>query len=438
MRDKIQIPATVLPVWTNREQLVEACEERDISIRREKKNSKTGGKDMQELEEDLRQVCTSVHANEDTPDDDNHVKNVSIDTVKLNMRDRRMRVRANKTDEELRTELTIRIKAERGLLELEAECSCTNFQYLDLDHADNKNLIQDPIRLIFCILHAENRMSETFLTRLFQFCLDTFDSDRAVEKMDEAAAFINSYALRGSSWTYQFEDNSTTELKPIKLTKSRIRKILCKVEWDSGNIQKLIKILVDDDEYELNAGKTAHINSAVEHYVACMHMLSKDKISAREDIYKFQDTADKCGDSILEVWGTRGVTNYFHLLMSGHMRDMMLEWGALLPWSNEGVEALNGVCKLKYHKHTQRGGSAGKNGKAGSKALGMGNWIVRRWMWLCGEADKLFSNYSSEAEPVDEEDDMPISELCGQCGGVYDSDCDDDDDAPISVAFARS
>ena len=209
--------------------------------------------------------------------------------------------------------------------------------------------------------------------------------------MDEAVSYINTKALNGSDWAYKFKEKNPNQIRPIKLTKARVRNILNLGAWESGDVEGLVRILVTGNPAGDNEAEVQLILEHVESYIRCIDMMAKDKLHTTEDFYRFQDEADKCGDALLKVWGDTGVTNYFHILISGHLRDLMIEWGPLLPWSNEGVEALNGIFKLWYHKHTQCGGSAGINGAACSKALGMGNWMVRRWLWLCGLGDKLFT-----------------------------------------------
>ena len=96
-------------------------------------------------------------------------------------------------------------------MELEIKSMCKNFTYLPIEHSDNKDSIQRPLKMTYCILHTENRLSETILTCLFQQCLTktvvkASHRKLAINKMDEAVTYTNTKALNGSDWTYKFKE----------------------------------------------------------------------------------------------------------------------------------------------------------------------------------------------------------------------------------------
>ena len=92
-------------------------------------------------------------------------------------------------------------------------------------------------------------MSETILTRLFQRCLTNIGVEAshrslAIKKMDEAVSYINTKALNGSDWAYKFKEKNSNQIRPIKLTKARVRNILNLGAWESGDVEGLVRILV--------------------------------------------------------------------------------------------------------------------------------------------------------------------------------------------------
>ena len=74
------------------------------------------------------------------------------------------------------------------------------------------------------------------------------------------------------------------------------------------------------------------------------------------------------------------ITNYIHLLSSGHMSDYLHKWRNLYLHSQQGWESLNNLVKIFFFRRTGRGG--GKYGK--SKLKPIARWLQRRLLWLCG------------------------------------------------------
>ena len=363
MRTEVgEIPLTVLPVCETKADFENECRKRQISFR-------STNSTIPELEGKLRIYCNSLQPND--------VELADISAVRADLKKRDMVL--DLKDEELRGSLANRLQKELDLIDLEVECKCEHF-----DYEKTKSLIQDPERLILCILHGENRMTEKILTRLFQWQMTNGKGNKNQRKkrVKEAEGHIHEYALNGSTWSVDFDETKPDKVKDIKLSKAHCRYIFNQKAWDDGHVQKLIDILVD--ARDKNKG---HIVKHVEMYVSCMHAMAKERPTERSEIIKFQDKADICCKEMMAVWGMTSITNYFHCLMAGHFRNLMLRWGDLLIWSNEGVEAFNAVMKEKYFKGTQKGGSIGTHGKSSSKALGIGNWFMRRWYWSCGKGD---------------------------------------------------
>ncbi len=50
------------------------------------------------------------------------------------------------------------------------------------------------------------------------------------------------------------------------------------------------------------------------------------------------------------------VTNYFHLIGSGHVVWMVRRYGNMWRFCNEGVEAFNAIVSLRHNKNNKKGG----------------------------------------------------------------------------------
>jgi hypothetical protein len=66
------------------------------------------------------------------------------------------------------------------------------------------------------------------------------------------------------------------------------------------------------------------------------------------------------------VFGMEGVTNYIHLLGSGHMHYFLQKYGCLYLYRQQGWEAMMGKVQAVMHLNTQRGGKGSSEGKSKS------------------------------------------------------------------------
>ena len=110
--------------------------------------------------------------------------------------------------------------------------------------------------------------------------------------------------------------------------------------------------------------------------------------NTRPKAVRYQKYADQCFKLFVELFGDMGMTNYWHCYGSGHFYELMHYWGNLQRFRNEGAEALNIDLKMRFLKHTQRGGSKGRgvSRQQASRSEGLGKWLQRRYMWLTGLA----------------------------------------------------
>jgi hypothetical protein len=83
----------------------------------------------------------------------------------------------------------------------------------------------------------------------------------------------------------------------------------------------------------------------------------------------------------------KGVTNYFHMLGSGHFRYYLMEWRNLYRYSQQGWESLNSQIKQVYFRRTQRGGHGGKASERNSKVKPIARWVQRKLYWMSGKSD---------------------------------------------------
>jgi hypothetical protein len=114
------------------------------------------------------------------------------------------------------------------------------------------------------------------------------------------------------------------------------------------------------------------------------------KLRSKEDfegdaVAAFQKDTDKFFQLWVELWGLEGVTNYIHMMPSGHLTTYLFKWKNLCQHSQQGWEAFNSLVKTFYLRQTQHGGRSNAGRGQKSRLLPIGRWLQRRVVWLCHE-----------------------------------------------------
>ena len=92
----------------------------------------------------------------------------------------------------------------------------------------------------------------------------------------------------------------------------------------------------------------------------------------------------------LSLWGKAGVTNYIHMLISGHITEYMIKFRSLYRFSQQGWENLNHILKSFFFKRTNHGGT-----KYRSKLNAIGRWQQCRVVFMCGFSESDILNYNT-------------------------------------------
>lgn len=116
-----------------------------------------------------------------------------------------------------------------------------------------------------------------------------------------------------------------------------------------------------------------------------MELVRKKDDFSDDEIAQFQCHVDLFFQDWVSLHGIEGVTNYLHMLSSGHISDYLFHWRNLYVHSQQGWEAFNSLLKTFYFRRTSHGGAAGNKGTSvKSKIIPIARWISRRIMWMCG------------------------------------------------------
>ena len=112
---------------------------------------------------------------------------------------------------------------------------------------------------------------------------------------------------------------------------------------------------------------------------AMVLLRQKDKFT-NSDIFEFQQKADEFFQLWEKVEGLAGMTNYIHMVGSGHLADYLCLHRNLFVFSNQGWENFNQLLKQVYFRRTGRGG--GRHNSAKARLLPLARWLQRRFVWM--------------------------------------------------------
>ena len=129
-------------------------------------------------------------------------------------------------------------------------------------------------------------------------------------------------------------------------------------------------------------------------YRHAMEILRKQSDYTDDDINLFQDLIDDFFEQYIEVTGVEGITNYLHMLGSGHFKYYMQIHRNLYKFSQQGWESLNSKFKQVFFRHTQRGGHYGRESDENERfyLASVMRAFQREMLWISGDAEHYFES----------------------------------------------
>jgi len=236
-----------------------------------------------------------------------------------------------------------------------------------------------------CILHLENRVGLKIFTMLLRAGLsnaisgNTF-SDVSAQglRFDAFFATVNDIVnmivigtgLHPGQWDCP-KDKAKKEVGIICLNNNCTRKVV-------NSIELFVDLCIVDDN-EKQQWKTS-----VSHYREALKLLCKKTNLTVDKLESFQSHVDAFFVLWVNLTGHEGVTNYIHMLASGHISEYLIYWGNLYDHSQQGWEAFNSLIKTFFFRRTGRGGAGNRGRGPKSRLHPIARWLSRRVIWMCG------------------------------------------------------
>lgn len=269
-------------------------------------------------------------------------------------------------------------------------CLTQEFSYLSLqqaiahDEIGRQNASVLLIDNLPCLLHLENRVGIKIVTCILRAGLQnaidakgliydqvTSKWQRIKQFLDRANAVFKKKLFgtpqKQCRWNIPYEDDKEC-IGVLSFGNQRARKAI-------NGIKSLVEVCVplEDDQVRWV--------DCIGEYSAAMEIARSKEDLDDQQIHSFQRHVDDFFQEWLKIMkGKEGVTNYIHMLASGHVAEYMFEYRNLYLHSQQGWEAMNSIVKSVYFRRTNRGGGRGDR----SRLLGLVRWLQRRMLWLAG------------------------------------------------------
>jgi hypothetical protein len=105
-----------------------------------------------------------------------------------------------------------------------------------------------------------------------------------------------------------------------------------------------------------------------------MVLLQKKEDFTNETITAYQCHADKFFQAWVCLWQKEGITNYMHMIGSGHLADYLYKWNNLYRFLQQGWEAMNSLIKTFFFQRTSHGGGVWGASKK-SRLIPIARWL---------------------------------------------------------------
>jgi hypothetical protein len=261
-----------------------------------------------------------------------------------------------------------------------------------------------------CILHMENRCAIKILFMLLVEGINnagdrnTFKElstkiSRILKFVETVETLVNTTIFgnyeQPACWRFPL-DKSNNEVHSITMDNNRSRALM-------KNCTGLINLCVRCDND--NHARIQKFYDCISNYNKMFEMLRKKDDFTDDEILEFQKLADYFYDEWIDLQGREGITNYIHMIGSGHVADFLYEFRNLYRHSQQGWEHLNSFLKVYFFRRTMRGGGT----TGGSKIKPLAKWLARRMVWMAGTTYETILDFNSnegivENESIDDED----------------------------------
>jgi hypothetical protein len=346
-------------------------------------------------------------------------KGLIVDEIKLRLSDKSQR-------QQLRTILSRNFEDQRRALKELVDCENSILFAMSTVHrhdtARNLAVTLAVEKLIPCILHMKMRLFE----KIFQVVVNSgleryeegfFDGEVRQKFVTDVQTVMNTHVFGNASmgrvtlWSFTWAPGNRRMAKYAMsgVTATKLMRGLSMI------VKTVFSSAFDQESKSEQEGKLVRQqNSALEQkwLLFCDNLLPMWDCIERKDNFTHNDIIQlhKHTSTFMYQWVDlcegKHMTNYIHVLGSGHLTYFAKNYGNLYRFSQQGWESLNKLIKHYYYNNTNHGGSYGNGGKdengeytkgsiSGQHCYPLMRFCQRFMMWKLGHGDAYFENTSN-------------------------------------------
>jgi hypothetical protein len=203
------------------------------------------------------------------------------------------------------------------------------------------------MQAIPCVLHLENRVSLKTITMLVIDGVSaaiegTLHSDTASE-IERVGKYIDTIQVIVNTNILGSETSPSQWRLPYDKEKKKVGTITLE-NWRSRNLVGQLELLVEVSvPCVIRKGKWLRL---LPKYRAFMGTARQNRDwNAQHELASFQHDVDLWFQEWVSLHGKAAITNYIHMLASGHVAEYVFHWGNLYEHSQQGWEAFNALVK---------------------------------------------------------------------------------------------
>ena len=202
--------------------------------------------------------------------------------------------------------------------------------------------------VIPCILLMENRINEKIIMMLILEGHRKRSEPSALEDYYKRLVDLFNNGVmhdKDGQWKLPMKDG---KLEPVSLGNRSARKIV-------KNIDQLFDLVFERHPPECQR-RLLFKDCITDKFQCVIESVRKRSDFSDDEIVALQRNIDLFYEAWYELCGKDGLTNYIHLLGSGHVMYYLKKYRNLYRFSNQAWERLNNRLKMFYLQKTQRGG----------------------------------------------------------------------------------
>jgi hypothetical protein len=259
-----------------------------------------------------------------------------------------------------------------------------------LQFKESESMFKDPFWVCICLMHLIMRVSEKLMTRLLQHAIN-LDSNRGKTIKQNIEFLINmklsniniskSNESNASSDNQQADDHSRQTYLNLE---SMERRVNAEDSGDDVNYDfrlptdgtkkvsdfkisyvRMLKVLtiIDDiiDVCELERDVAVNYKNIFQSWSVLRQELLREDSFSEDDLDSLDENIFKFRKLLFHMFDFSIVTNYIHIIISGHLIEMIRHFGNIAIFSGIGFECLVGRVRSYFHKRTSKGGNKGRN-----------------------------------------------------------------------------